>query len=858
MKSSQLSVAQLFYLALAECRGAWRRFIFFIICLAIGVGAIMTVKSFSLLVENSVRRESKGLLAGDLEISGSWALGDRDVAFLRDKLPAGSEFLSVKELHAMAQFDRKPAGEAPSSLLVELKAVPDSPPLYPFYGVLTALPDSRLPASLENRGALVEPSFLSRSQLKVGDVFKLGSIQARIAGEIVAEPDRITRAFSIGPRVMVSLKTLEEAGLVQPGSRVKHRTLVRLPENAPLGKTKTLVEDNLSDKAANARSYKDMQSSLTHSIERMGQYLGSLGVIALLMGGIGVAMIVRAFMSQKLDTVAILNCLGASSRTVFKIYLLQSLLLGLAGSALGIVLGYGLQYLLPSKLPGLLNISARPEFYWKPALQALLLGLTTTLLFAVWPLVRAVKTRPLRLFRHIAEEEELARGSRRERWASGFLFSLGLVLIVFWQAGSMRRGLVFLAALVVSAAVLSGMSVLALKLLRRLPPSSHMTRRYGLANLFRPNNQASSIITALGMGIMLALTVRLAQMDMVAMLKENAEINPPNYFFIDIQGDQKDKFVAELKRVAPESEWELTPLIRSRLHGAGDRALDNWVFKDRREEEWFIYREFILTFTDGPPPEGNEVVAGKWWDRQGALQPQVSLEEDAARRLGAGIGSVVTMDVQGVLVSAPVTSIRRVNWRNMRANFYMIFSPGAIAEAPATFVGTVRVAPEKELALQDAVVKALPNVTALSVRDIVATVENVTGKLLVLVDFMSGFTIAAGLFILSGAVASTKFRRLKEAAILKTLGASRKAVALVLGYEYAVLGLIASLVGAALSLGLSWGVVEYLVETKWRFHPVPLAGCFAAAVALTATAGILSSLDALRNKPLETLRRLDG
>ncbi|MBI4388671.1 MAG: FtsX-like permease family protein, partial [Nitrospinae bacterium] len=601
MKNSQLSIAQLFYLALAECRGAWRRFVFFIICLAIGVGAVMTVKSFSLLVENSVRRESKSLLAGDLEISGSWALEKQDVDFLKARLPAGAEFLFVKELHAMAQFDREPPGtrrpgqpapgrsladEAPSSLLVELKAVPDSPPLYPFYGALTAQPGGGLPALLADRGALVEPSFLSRSRLKVGDVFKLGSIQARIAGEIAAEPDRITRAFSIGPRVMVSLKTLEDAGLVQPGSRVKHRTLIRLPESAPLAKTKALVEDNLNDTAANVpldpassaqmanerrrgqpepghpapgrspanvRSYKDMQNSLTHSIERMGQYLGSLGVIALLRGGIGVAMIVRAFMSQKLDTIAILNCLGAESRTIFKIYLLQSLLLGLAGSALGIGLGYGLQYLLPSKLPGLLNISARPEFYWRPALQALLLGLTTTLLFAVWPLVRAVKTRPLRLFRHVAEEEELARGSRRERWTSGFLFSLGLVLIVFWQAGSMRRGLVFLAALVVSAAVLSGMSVLALKVLRRLPPSPHMTRRYGLANLFRPNNQASSIITALGMGIMLALTVRLAQMDMVAMLNENAEIKPTNYFFIDIQGDQKYKLLAELKRIAPES-----------------------------------------------------------------------------------------------------------------------------------------------------------------------------------------------------------------------------------------------------------------------------------------------------------------
>jgi putative ABC transport system permease protein len=856
MTTGKLTLRQLFALAFAETRGAGKRFLFFVICLAIGVGAVMTIKSTSDIMEQAILGESKSLLAADIEIKSSWPQSEADRAYQKTALPK-SEFQFLREVHAMARFPSA-QGKRNGSLLVELKSVPTEPPLYPYYGILKTKPARAVNELLSGSGALVDPSFLLKTKLKVGDTFQLGSVTARINGIIEGEPDRISLAFSLGPRVMVSNATLDQSQLIAPGSRIRYKTLIRLPEDVNPDQAVTRLEFGLKDKGMSIRTYRDMESNLTSSVDRMGKYLGSVGVIALLMGGIGIAMIIRTFMAQKLDTIAILNCLGATSRTVFRVYLLQAVLLGLIGSGLGVGIGYGLQYLLPAKMSGLLNLQFEPGFLWIPAVQSLSLGIMTTLLFTLWPLIRAVRTRPLRLFRHIADEEELAKGSRRQRWIMGALFALGLAAIIIWQAESVQRGLVFLIALVVATGLLAGISALLLKALRTLPPSKRMTRRYGLANLYRPNNQAVSIITALGIGIMLVLTIRLVQMDMIAMLNKNTDIKPPNFFFIDIQKNQNELFSKVVHQTAPDAKLELTPLVRSRLHSINDRKIETWQYKNKHEEEWFINREFVLTYMEDEPPTDNTITEGRWWTREESKQALVSLEEDAARRLGATLGSKITVDIQGIPITAEVTSIRKVSWRNIRTNFYMIFSPGALAKAPVTYVGTVSLDPAQEMALQVAVVNALPNLTALSTRDIVNTVESVVNKLLTLVDFMSAFAIVSGLFILSGAIASTKFRRMKESAILKTLGAKRSVVASILGYEYAMLGVIAATIGVLLSTGLSWAVMEYIVKSDWHLRVGPLGWALLTAIILTTVTGIVSSLDVLRNKPIHTLRKVDA
>ena len=858
MNSAQISFPKLITLTLAELRGAWKRMTFFILCIAIGVCAVMTIKSFSNMVQETIQAQAKGLLAADIAIKGSWEQGKEDLAYQTKTLPIGTEFLFIKELHGMVQYKTTTIPEKSGSLITELKSIPLSGPQYPFYGELKNNPDRPLQELLKGNSAVVESSFLIKTGLHLNDEFLLGKIKLKITGIVISEPDRISRAFSIGPRLFISRASLDKAGLIQPGSRIKHRTLIKIPDNIDIEKAVMLLERGLPDKTISIRTYKDMQSSLSSSIERMGQYLGALGVIALLMGGIGVAMIVRTFMAQKLDTVAIMNCLGASSRTLLKVYLFQATLVGVVGSILGIVVGFFLTYLLPSKMEGLINYQLEPSFYFIPAMQSFLLGLVTTVLFCIWPLLRAVRTRPLRLFRRNFEEEELTTGTHKDRWVAGLTVSLGLAAMICWQAESLKRGLVFLSAFGVSIAVFAFASMLLLKVLKVLPKPGSIAIRYGMSNLKRPNSEAASIITCLGMGIMLILTVRLVQMDMLAMLNKNTEINPPNYFFIDIQKDQKETFIQVLDQVAPESDHSITPLVRSRLHSIDEKLRTNWQYKDKQREEWFINREFALTYMEGPPPKDNEIIEGQWWNKERGKNAEVSLEQDAAKRLGANIGSQLTIDIQGIPVSAEVTSIRSVNWRNMRTNFYMIFSPGALAGAPITYVATVNVSNEKELKLQNAVVKALPNVTALSTRDIVNTVESTVSKLTTLVNFMSGFAIAAGLFILSGSIASTKYRRLRESAVLKILGAKRKMVASILGFEYATLGIMAALIGILLAQGLSWAVMKYIIKSSWHLQPGIILSAFCFGVVLTITTGILSSLDVIKNKPLKTIRETES
>ena len=858
MNSAQISFPKLITLTLAELRGAWKRMTFFILCIAIGVCAVMTIKSFSNMVQETIQAQAKGLLAADIAIKGSWEQGKEDLAYQTKTLPIGTEFLFIKELHGMVQYKTTTIPEKSGSLITELKSIPLSGPQYPFYGELKNNPDRPLQELLKGNSAVVESSFLIKTGLHLNDEFLLGKIKLKITGIVISEPDRISRAFSIGPRLFISRASLDKAGLIQPGSRIKHRTLIKIPDNIDIEKAVMLLERGLPDKTISIRTYKDMQSSLSSSIERMGQYLGALGVIALLMGGIGVAMIVRTFMAQKLDTVAIMNCLGASSRTLLKVYLFQATLVGVVGSILGIVVGFFLTYLLPSKMEGLINYQLEPSFYFIPAMQSFLLGLVTTVLFCIWPLLRAVRTRPLRLFRRNFEEEELTTGTHKDRWVAGLIVSLGLAVMICWQAESLKRGLVFLSAFGVSIAVFAFASMLLLKVLKVLPKSGSIAIRYGMSNLKRPNSEAASIITCLGMGIMLILTVRLVQMDMLAMLNKNTEINPPNYFFIDIQKDQKETFIQVLDQVAPEADHSITPLVRSRLHSIDEKLRTNWQYKDKQREQWFINREFALTYMEGPPPKDNEIIEGQWWNKERGKNAEVSLEQDAAKRLGANIGSQLTIDIQGIPVSAEVTSIRSVNWRNMRTNFYMIFSPGALAGAPITYVATVNVSNEKELKLQNAVVKALPNVTALSTRDIVNTVESTVSKLTTLVNFMSGFAIAAGLFILSGSIASTKYRRLRESAVLKILGAKRKMVASILGFEYATLGVMAALIGILLAQGLSWAVMKYIIKSSWHLQPGIILSAFCFGVVLTITTGILSSLDVIKNKPLKTIRETES
>ena len=861
------TITTILKLVFAECRGYWHRLIFFIVCIAIGVGAVMSVKSFSISIANSIEKESKSLIASDVEIRGSWPLTNEELKKIKQLAEGYILIQTVVELKAMVLIDSV-QDRSSSSMLVELKAVPEK---YPYYGNMEVSPDAPFEKLLYGNNALVEDSFLVKNNLKIGDHFKLGESRLSVSGVIKREPDRAITVFNLGPRVMISSKILDETKLIQPGSRARYRTLIKIPEGVDVGIILKELKKVLAGSGVKIQSFQEAQPAIRESLKRFELFLGSIGVIALLVGGVGVAMIARTFLHLKLINIAILKCLGVQTNRILGVYLIQVMLLGLLGSSLGIVGGFGLQGMVASGISQYFHITITYQWLWRPALEAMTLGLVTTFIFSVWPLLNARRTLPATLLR----QDDNERGSvdlitmkpLRKRWLfiirnfntlypdrlpAAVLLGLGLAVITFWQAGSMKAGLIFFSGVIGAAAILIFITNVILKLLKKLPRARSIASRYGITNIYRPQSQAVSIVTAIGVGVMLILTVQLIQFDLLDYINKSAPVDAPNFFFIDIQPDQAGPFKKAVKKIPEARLTAMVPMIRSRLSAVAGKPIKKMKFDNQRTKRFF-HREFVLTYS-GTLPEENTIIEGKWWGKDEDNFPTVSVEKDAAHTLGISLGSQLTLSVQGTLVTPTVTSIRTVNWNNRRTNFYMILSPASVKGLSYNFVATAQVPEEDELALQTSVTESLSNVTAISTRQILMRAREVLDRVSLLVRMLSVFTIATGLVILSSAIASTKFRRMREAAILKTVGATKKILAGILGYEYLLLGLIAGGVGSLLSVLFSYEIAEHLIQIDWRFRPAPIIIAIMATVFLVWSVGLLSSWSILKNKPLQTLR----
>ncbi len=859
------AITAIFKLVIAEYRGSWQRLSYFMICIAVGVGSVMCVKSFAENIVNSIEEESKMLIASDLEIRGSWPLTNEE--FKKVKQIAERDILiqTVVEMKSMV-FIEAALDRASSSTLVELKAVPEN---YPYYGQVETTPKIPFQKLLQGDNALVEESFLLKNNLRIGDSFRLGESNLRVSGVIKREPDRAINFFNLGPRVIISSETLKKTNLIQKGSRVRYRTQIKIPPQIELEPFAKKLKNSLANTGFSVRSHLQARPALRESIRRYESFLGSIGVIALLVGGVGVAMITRSFLDQKLKNIAILKCLGAQTYKIFSIYLIQALLLGLAGSLLGIACGFCLQWLSPAWLNKHLNLSISLQWIWKPALVSLALGMLTTFIFSLWPLLKARRVPPASLLRY--GNNGMGPSNYRElknnkwplkiqtfipkdidQWIAIGALVFGLMIITFWQAKTLKDGFIFFSGVSGAAIILIFLSRTILEILKRLPGPKNITFRYGLSNLFRGEGHTITIATTLGVGVMLILSVQLIQSDLLDFINTSGPVNAPNFFFVDIQQDQVKPFKKIIKKNSSARLTELVPIIRSRLHAVDGRPVGKMKFASARTKKFFN-REFVLTFTDALPKE-NIVVDGKWWGKSIKNYPRVSVEVDAAKTLGVSLGSQLTLNIQGVPITATVASLRKVNWNNRRTNFYMIFSPDSLEKVYYNFVATAQVPKKEELKLQTAITQSLPNITAINTSQILAQVQEVLNRLSFLVRILSIFAITTGFVILSGAIASTKFRRLREVAILKAVGATKKNISGILSYEYIILGLMAGGMGSFLSVLFSYGMDKYLVRLDWNLRPVPVVIAVVITIFLTWAVGLFSSRNILNNKPLQTLR----
>ena len=826
-----------FRLAWRETRGAWRHFGYFFACITLGVSALVGVGSFADSLERTVARSAKSLMGGDVEIRSTLPLSV-DATALVPEPRGGVEVTRVRELVAMAQ-----AG-AQQTQLVELKAVE---PGYPFYGELVTDPARALPTLIGDGRALVHESLLARLGLRVGDQLRVGASDLTISGVILKEPDRAVGVFSLGPRVLIAAADLDRTGLIRPGSRVRYRTLFRLPE----GRDAQVFRDRLAlalPAAQRVATYTQAQPGLRRFWDQLTMYLGLTGLVALMVGGIGVAVSVNAFVREKQSAIATMKALGAGWRVLLSAYLLQTALLGLGGSALGALLGSLVQPLLAPALTRLLPIELTLSFSPRAVLGGLAMGVAVTLLYALWPLLQIRRVPPALILR----SEVAPRLHGRRPWKAAIPIAAGLAALALWQAGSWKIGALFAGGLAGALLLLALGARTVVALARRVHWRSPAWRQ-AAANLHRPGSHAGPVLVSLGLAVTLIVSIALLERSLRSQLVDRSPGSTPAFFFIDVQPDQAEPFARLVEGHGATAAAELTPVVRSRLASVNGAPVAQ-TGKALREDAWYLTREYVLTWAKEPPGH-NTVVAGRWWTpEEAAREPLISVEDEIARQLGVGLGDTLTFDIQGVLVSARVTSLRHVDWRSFTSNFFVIFSPGALEGAPTTFIATVRARPEREGALQSAVVAAFPNVTAIPIREVLERVTAVLDQIALAVRLVAAFSIGAGLIVMAGALAITRRQRLYQSVILKTIGATRGFVSRVFAIEYALLGAAAGVAGSALAAGLAWAVLRWAFDVPWQWAPATLVAGVLAATGLALVVGFLGTRRLLGRKPLGVLR----
>jgi putative ABC transport system permease protein len=838
-------------MAWRETRGGWRHFAVFFGCVALGVAALVSVGTFAANLDRTLAREARALTGGDVELRSARPLGSAE----RDALAAlegrGAVTTAIRELAAMA---RDPGRG--TTLLVELRAVERE---YPLYGQVATSSSSPLEALLADRdgvaGALVEARLLERLGLAVGDPLVVGAARFTISGVLVREPDRPTGLVSLGPRVLVAGRALERTELVQIGSRVRYRTLVRLPGGVAARTAAAELVRAIGDPTVRVAAFDETQPGLRRFFGQLATYLGLVGLASLLVGGVGVASSVTTFLARRLQTIAILKCLGAGARALLGAYLIQTVGVGLLGSLAGAALGMAAQPALVRVLAPFAPFALEVRWDAGTLVRGLALGLLTSLLCALWPLLAVRAVPPSLIFRR---DVETRAWRARRPWPAVLPIVLGLAALAIWQAGSLRTGAIFVGAALAALVVLLGLSRGLVRLSRRLPRVRGLAWRQGLAGLDRPGGHTTRVVMALGVGVMLLVAIALLEANLGRQIDYEQKRDAPSFFFIDVQPDQRDAF-SRMVGAAGVPSPTLTPVVRGRVAAIDGRPVTRELIERRKREMpdkvWYLTREYALTWAAEPPP-ANVLTSGRWWTPdEASRRALVSIEDEAAKFFGVRVGGRLTFDVQGVAVEAEVMSLRKVDWQSLTANFFMVLSPGALDGAPATYMATARVPASAETGLQDRVVGSFPNVTAIPVRGVLERVAQVLDQIAFAVRFMALFSIAAGLVVMAGALAATRYQRLYESVILKTLGATRWAIARAFAVEYACLGATAGVGGTALAAVLAWIVLRFVLDTPWTLEPERLVLGVLSTTGVALAVGLLATIRLLGEKPLSVLRQ---
>jgi len=835
-------------MALRETRAAWRRLLFFFVCIAVGVASIVALRSVIQSVRAVFGSEARSLVAADVLIATNrdWSRETRDTIDRRLALYGALAQTETAETVTMV----RPDDRRPVARMVELRAVQ---PAFPLYGELTLDGGQKYShALLENHGVLVRPELLTALDVKVGDKILIGTSTFTIRGVIANEPGRRVGGFTLGPRVLVDFADLPSTGLLGLGSRLRRVLLVRVPDDR-IDPLVDALHNDFKDEFVSARSYRGSDDEIGRDFDRAENYLSLVGLVIVILGGIAVSSVTRVFVLQKMRSIAVLKCVGARSAQIIGVYVLQVVALGLAGSLLGVALARGAIALIPYAIGPGTSLLADVHYgvTWSAAGQGIAVGVLVSLLFSVVPLLHVRLVKPSMLLRDEA-------APRRIDWArivAMVVVSAALVAVTAWQAASLKAALVVCAGFCGVAVALLGAGQLLVRAVAPLARTKFFPLRHAVLHLSRPGNQTRVILLAVGLGAFFIIGVRSLQASLLDEFSLQSSSDAPDMFLLDVQRQQTDGVRRFLEDPAHGAgAYQLIPVMRARITGVNGRETTMESYEDVRARG-SLAREYEVTYRDHLEPN-EKIVEGAFWHGP-SPEPEISVEKDLHERFKINVGDTVRFDILGRVVSARVTSIREIDWRDSRSGgFVFVFRPGVLDNAPQTFISPLR-GPDRIEArarFQHDLVEQFPNVSVIDFREILENVRDVMSKVTLAITVVGGLVLASGILILIGAVAMTKFQRVYEAAVFKTLGAGTRAIAAMLLCEYTVLGVLAGTVGSIGAVALTWAVSRYALDMPWRFFPGEHLGGIVATAVLVALIGVLSSLDVLRNKPLLTLR----
>ena len=839
-------------MAMREIRASWQRLLFFFVCIAVGVASIVAIRSVIQSVRAELTGEARAMTGADVVVAGNSPFSAAVRAAV-DRQRSGGRVALVSEAVEIATMVRPAGAEAPVTKMVELRAVQEA---FPLYGTLTLRDGTYSHALLRNRGALVRPELIAQLNLRVGDRLLIGTQTFEVRGVIASEPGRTLGGFTLGSRVFIDHADLASTGLLSFGSRASHQLLLKLPpasDAAPTLLARELAQA-LPNEFIRVRSYRQSENGISEDLTRAENYLSLVGLVVLILGGIGVSSVTRVFVQQKVRSIAILKCIGSTSRQVLAVYMSQVVLLGLAGSALGVLLAAAAIAALPMFVGELASLM-QVDFGLTPGAvaQGLAVGLLVSVLFSVVPLLEVRNVKPSLLLR---QDVPAPASVDWLKWGVTAAVGAALVGVASWQAGSVRVGLMLSGGFVAIAFVLQLAGAILVRAVQPLRYARSFALRQAVLHVARPGNQTRVILLAVGLGTFFILGVRSLQANLLRDFSVQVGADAPDMFLMDIQPDQRERLARLVTGSGAPAEPRLIPVLRARVVGVEGREINLESYEQVRGRGG-LSREFTITYR--PHLEGNEeLIDGEWWDGTPVSgMAEVSVEESLRRRFQLQIGDEMRFDVLGRIVTARVTSFREVDFRDFRAGGFMfVFRPGTFEEAPHTFIAALKgpVEGEARTRMQGALVTQFPNVSVIDLREVLDTIQDIVANVTLAITVVGGLVLLSGSLILVGAVSMTKFRRVYEAAILKTLGASSRLIAAMLLLEYGVLGAIAGTVGALGAVVLSWAVATYALELTWEPSTAITLWGIAATAVFVAAIGVLASIDVLRHKPLATLR----